>query len=36
MPRSFLILAAVALLLLAVYGAFADLSHGRRPALLGA
>jgi hypothetical protein len=35
MPRSFLILAALALLLLAVFGALVDLGHGRRPALIG-
>jgi hypothetical protein len=35
MPRSFLILAAFALLLLAVMGAVVDLTRGRRPALIG-
>jgi hypothetical protein len=35
MPRSFVILAALALLLLAVAGAVADLTRGRRPALIG-
>jgi hypothetical protein len=35
MPRSFLMLAALALLLLAVAGALVDLGRGRRPALIG-
>jgi hypothetical protein len=36
MARSTLILIALALLVLAVAGAVLDLTHGRRPALLGA
>ncbi len=35
MPRSFVILAALALLLLALAGAVVDLTRGRRPALIG-
>ncbi|HEU5212241.1 MAG TPA: hypothetical protein VFU10_05685 [Gaiellaceae bacterium] len=35
MPRMFVILAAVALLLLAFVGALVDLGHGRRPVLIG-